>query len=108
MVILNRMLKIEAEDGETPVPVRIFLPINVDDHWQCEYEIGWPAGIKTRKIFGIDSVQSLLLAMHLIGVDLNASDAHRSGKLVWEKRGEGYGFPDLSRNLPRTAPELAE
>ena len=63
------------------------------DHWQCEYEIGWPDNTRRSKADGVDSVQSLLLALKKIGADICTSEAHKSGKLIWEKRGDGYGFP---------------
>src|SRR5437867_2959811 len=93
MVIASRIFKIDTEDGKTDVPIRIFLPVNVDDHWQCEYEIGWPTGLRRSKAYGVDPVQSLHLALQKIGAEIYTSDAHRSGKLVWLERGDGYGFP---------------
>jgi hypothetical protein len=50
-------------------------------------------GIRRAKGLGIDSVQALLIAMMNIGAEIYASDAHRSGKLMWDPPGGGYGFP---------------
>ena len=93
MIILSRLLKLEADGGETDVPITIHLPVDMQDHWRCDYEIGWPEGIKRAKGLGIDSVQALLIALKNIGAEIYASDAHRSGRLMWDRRGAGYGFP---------------
>lgn len=93
MVILNRTLKIETEGGEKEVQIKIYLPAQRNNDWECEYEIGWPTGVRRSKAFGIDSVQSLSLAMQKVGAEIYTSDAHRSGKLMWLERGDGYGFP---------------
>lgn len=93
MVILNRMLKIDAECDQTDVPVKIYLPVDMGDHWQCEYEIGWPDNARRSKGYGIDSIQSLLITLQKIGIEIYTSKAHESGKLVWLERGDGYGFP---------------
>jgi hypothetical protein len=34
-----------------------------------------------------------MIALMNIGAELYASDAHRSGKLMWDRPGAGYGFP---------------
>ena len=91
-VFLNRTLKIETEDGENDVPIRFYLPTQRKDDWECRYEIDWPTGVRRFKAHGIDSVQSLSLALQMVGAELYTSDAHRSGKLMWLKRGGGYGF----------------
>lgn len=93
MVILTRMLKIDAGGSQTEVPVKIYHPVDLGDHWQCEYEIGWPDNARRRKIFGIDSIQSLLIALQTIGIELYTSEAHKSGNLMWLELGDGYGFP---------------
>jgi hypothetical protein len=93
MVILHRLLKLQVEGREIDVPVRIHLPVDNGDSWHCEYEIAWPNKPRKTKIHGIDSVQSLLLALQTIAVELYSSEAHKSGKLKWEKPGDGYGFP---------------
>jgi hypothetical protein len=108
MVILNRLLKIDAEGYHIDVPVKVYLPVDMGDHWQCEYEIGWPDNARRRKVFGIDSIQSLLIALQTIGVEIYSSEAHKSGKLIWLAPGDGYGFPlraehrDLSEGNDRS------
>jgi hypothetical protein len=91
-VILNRTLKIETESGEKDVQINFYLPTELEVDWGCEYEIGWPAGVRRFKAHGIDSVQALSHALQMVGAELYTSDAHRSGKLMWLKRGAGYGL----------------
>ena len=92
-MVAQRVLKFDIEGDEVEVPIRIHLPIQKDDHRQCDYEIGWPTAVRRSAARGIDSVQSLLIAMQKIGAEIYTSAAHRSGKLKWERRGGGYGFP---------------
>jgi hypothetical protein len=42
---------------------------------------------------GIDSVQTLVLALKTIGAEIYSSSYHESGKLFVDKPGGGYGFP---------------
>ena len=92
MIILRRLLKLDADGGETEVPITLHLPVDTQDHWRCDYEIGWPQGVRRANGLGIDSVQALLIALMNIGAEIYASDAHRSGRLMWDRRGAGYGF----------------
>src|SRR5262249_38802574 len=93
MLILNRMLKIDAEGHHTDVPVKVYLPVDMGHHWECEYEIGWPDNARRSKGHGIDSIQSLLITLQKIGIEIYTSKAHESGKLRWLEQGDGYGFP---------------
>src|SRR4029078_10732195 len=97
-VILNRSLQIETAGGEKQVPVTFYRPTQREDDWECEYEICWPSGATRFKAHGIDSVQSLLLALQMVGAELYTSDAHRSGKLMWLERGAGCVAPSSSRS----------
>ncbi|HEX4552749.1 MAG TPA: hypothetical protein VH249_02090 [Xanthobacteraceae bacterium] len=93
MIILGRLLKLDAEGGEIDVPITIHKPVDVQDHWRCDYEIGWPEGVRRAKGLGIDSVQVLLIALMNTSAEIHASNAHPSGKLIWDRPGAGYGFP---------------
>ena len=93
MIVLTRDLKVITNGGEVVVPVQVYRPVDEGDHWRCWYDIGWPENPRSSYAAGIDSVQSLLLALQKIGAELYTSDAHRSGKLIWLERGVGYGFP---------------
>jgi hypothetical protein len=63
MIVLNRNLKLKSDGGDVVVPINVCLPVDEEDCWTCEYEIGWPAGVRKSHAFGIDSVQSILLTM---------------------------------------------
>jgi hypothetical protein len=93
MVIASRVLTLRNEDAEIEIPIRIFAPEQKDDAWVCRYEIEWPEGTQAMTSWGRDSAQALILAMSMIGADIYSSSYHRSGKLMLEVSGEGYGFP---------------
>jgi hypothetical protein len=93
MIVLNRNLKIKTDTGEVVVPINIHQPVEDEVDWKCEYEIGWPTSSRKSYTFGVDSIQSVLLAIQKIGIELYTSDAHKAGKLAWLEEGCGYGFP---------------
>ena len=91
--IAQRVLMYRDEDREKEIPIRLFAPEDMEDHWICRYEIDWPG--ETLKNYGVghDSMQALVVALNLIAVTLYTSDAHEEGRLGWVKIGDGYGFP---------------
>ena len=94
MWIATRELKYEAETGVSiSVPISILPPKQNDMDWGCQYSIGWPNGVELKTVYGIDSMQALVLAIQSIGSSLYASDYHKTGRLKWEKPRYGYGFP---------------
>ena len=92
-VVASRTLTMEVDGGEVEVPINIYLPIDRHDHWSCPYEIGWPDRPKRGTANGIDSIQALLIAMQMVGIELYTSGAHKSGRLKLDEPGGGYGFP---------------
>ncbi len=94
MIVAVRVLKLREADREIDLPVRVFAPEpNPDGQWSCRAEIGWPDRTRTFDIGGFDGVQALLLALTMVGAELYTSDAHRQGRLRFERAGGGYGFP---------------
>ncbi|MGI8525083.1 MAG: DUF6968 family protein [Pseudolabrys sp.] len=93
MIFLERVLKLNGETEPVDLSIRIHKPIEDQESWKCDYEIGWPGGQRKGHAMGVDAIQSLWLAMQKIGAELYTSEAHRSGNLKWLKRGDGYGFP---------------
>lgn len=89
----KRELKLAAPTGTLTVAVTISPPVDRGRYWECQYEIGWPEGKKTSEARGADAVQAIHLAMQAISVHLYASKHHQSGKLYWDRPGQGYGFP---------------
>ncbi len=93
MVIANRSLKLKGTEGDAEIPIRIFAPEQHAEAWSCQYEIDWPEGPQAMTSWGADSVQALVLALTMIGADIYSSSYHKSGKLMLDESGNGYGFP---------------
>lgn len=81
-------------DGK-PVRVLIGMPQRLSDpeDYLCPYEIDGPYTKKLSRVIGIDAVQALQLVMVKIGVDLEASDENRTGRLRWLDESGYLGFP---------------
>jgi len=93
MVIASRALKLQQGGKESEIAIRVFAPRKAKDAWSCQYEIDWPEGTQRTESWGIDSVQSLLVALQMIGSDIYTSSYHKSGNLMFEGLRRGYGFP---------------
>ena len=97
MEIASRELTLRDDGKDIKIPIRIFAPEREETGaWGCRYEIGWPDKIRTKEIFGFDSVQALLHTLQIIGAEIYLSDYHESGNLYFDKPGNGYGFPVMS------------
>jgi hypothetical protein len=103
MLIATRTLRIRNTDGDISFSVMLHAPEIDGSSWLCRYEIGWPSGSRLSAGHGVDAIQALNLTMQKIGIDLYMSEAHLTGNLFWERKGEGYGFP-----LPQNASDLLE
>ncbi|HEY1980159.1 MAG TPA: hypothetical protein VGH13_08720 [Xanthobacteraceae bacterium] len=93
MIVANRLLKLRLAEGQVEIPILIYAPQRDNSQWFCSYEIGWPDGKRKSAAAGFDSAQSLLLAFEKIGTEIYASDYHKSGNLMWDEPGRGFGFP---------------
>lgn len=93
--IADYALLVAADSGEVPLPIRINRPVPAQQgSWTCRYEIGWPEGMRAIDVAGNDSMQALILAIHMIGAELYTSEYHRTGQLRDPANPEGgYGFP---------------
>jgi hypothetical protein len=96
MMIASRTLTLKTSDRDIAIPIAILAPKHEGDAWSCSYEIDWPEGKETMTAWGFDSVQALVVALQMIGADLYSSSYHKSGKLMLEAPGNGYGFPVVS------------
>ena len=85
----------ELQSGGNVV-LRLFRPEKIDADWSCGYDIIWPDRQDRLAVFGIDAVQSLLLAMTVVHATLLASPESKSGDLTW------LGEPDLGLPLAST------
>jgi hypothetical protein len=97
-MIATRLLRLNHKGAYVKIPVRVFAPEKQGPAWSCRYEIEWPHGKRTSAVVGADSMQALLFAMQIIGAEIYSSDYHKSGHLMWDAPGSGYGFP-LTQNL---------
>ncbi len=93
MIIARRQLRLVANRTEKSIEIRVFAPEQRDGAWWCAYEIEWPQALQASAGAGIDSVQAIRITLEKIGTEIYSSEAHRSGRLVWDKAGNGYGFP---------------
>jgi hypothetical protein len=75
------------------VPVTIYQPRAAGDDWRCAYEIAWPGLPRRGAVFGVDSVQALLLAMQTIGALLYTARPPGMEDLQWLEKDGGFGFP---------------
>jgi len=76
------------------VILRLFAPQPGDMDWECETELTWPDRQIRRKLFGIDGIQALLIAMHLAQVELQDSPEYAAGELTWLEQNR-LGLPTL-------------
>lgn len=93
MIIAERTLLLKGIRRDIEIPIRIHAPEKSASEWNCRFEIQWPEGKAERWGAGIDAVQSLVIAMQMIGAEIYASRHHQTGRLSWLAPGHGYGFP---------------
>jgi len=66
------------------VTCRFFQPEPKEEQdFQCRYEIGWTEGPRSRKAYGIDEVQALLLAMQMAHADLLSARENNGREVSW-------------------------
>lgn len=83
-------------DGGAPVYLIIYRPVSYADtqEAQCKYEIFGLSKKFGRHVMGIDSMQSVLLALKVAAADLVSSDEYKSGSLYWLEAGDrDIGLP---------------
>jgi len=94
MEIASRTLMLRNGTDNIQIPVRVFAPSQQESRgWSCRYQIEWPEGKETREMWGVDSIQALVLALQAIGSDIYTSSYHKTGDFLFETPGQGYGFP---------------
>ena len=102
MLIATRILKFGGPENAIDIPIRIFAPqAGPESGWFCRYEIAWPHGLAAKKAWGFDAVQAVYLTLQAIGADIYFSEYHKSGRLMLDRPGKGYGFP-----VPKNARDL--
>jgi len=98
MIIARRSLNLRQGQTDIEVMVRLYQPEPDGDAWTTRFEIDWPEGPRRGAATGLDSLQSLLLALQMIGSEIYTSNYHKAGALAWHEPGQGYGFP-VPQNL---------
>ena len=102
MLLATRVLKLQGSDGTVEIPIRLFAPEQGEPSgWFCRFEIDWPHGMAKKKAWGFDAIQAIHLTLQMIGADIYFSEYHKSGKLMLDGPGKGYGFP-----VPKNARDL--
>jgi hypothetical protein len=97
MLVANRELRLLNASGDVKIAVRIFAPeLEADGAWACRYEVDWPDQKTAKTTYGFDSMQSLVLALQMIGAEIYSSSYHDQGMLFWDSPRKGYGFPVMS------------
>ncbi|MFN7144121.1 MAG: DUF6968 family protein [Myxococcota bacterium] len=93
-VIAERELELLLPGADTAarIVVRIGRPVPDGQDWRTPYEIHGPGGgeVRARSIFGVDSMQSLLGAVKVIGAELSIHA--RRGRLTF-LGDDDLGFP---------------
>jgi len=62
------------------------------------FRVEWPSGTKQLYAYGVDAIQALILALQMLGANINTSQAVKEGRLVWLAPGGGFGLP-VSRSI---------
>jgi hypothetical protein len=84
---------VQGDSTVVTVPVQIDAPHYGAKDWSCRCTIGWPQGEESHVSHGVDAVQALVLALQFTGHRIYMSDEHRTGRLFFDRPGNGYGFP---------------
>ena len=103
--IAVRRYKLVEGDGSLDVTVRIFKPEPEPDEpsFKCRFQIEWPSGTKKHGAVGMDAIQSIMLALQMLGARIYCSKEVKDGKLVWLEPGAGFGLP-----VPDTIADLLQ
>jgi hypothetical protein len=107
--IARRELWLNEPTGPHPVIVELARPVpHPEGDFACPFRIEGLGDSKTRYAAGVDEIQSLLLALKLIGTILHTSDENQQSRLKSLDDEGSLGFPlpsnlsDLYRGHDRT------
>jgi hypothetical protein len=90
---MQRILRLRDGAEFSEVTVSIFWPEQRGNSWFADWAIHWPDRDRKGSAGGSDAIQALLVALSLVGVELNCSTEHEAGRLSWADDWSGYGFP---------------
>jgi hypothetical protein len=90
--IARRQFTINA-DPQHQLEVLVYAPIEDGPDYRCNYEIREADQlVRQSSAFGIDSLQTLVLAMQKLGADLAHSEYAKSGRLFWNDQSDDLGL----------------
>ncbi len=81
MLVAARSLTTQSSAGKQDIAIRIHAPEPDRGSWICRIEINWPDRTQDQWACGVDAVQTLTLALKMIGAILYASDLHEARNL---------------------------
>lgn len=100
-VVATRELDFVRPSGEVELAlVMVGEPVQPDDNgpWYCPYQVRTPTFERSFAIAGEDSMQALILTLHILSSELLSLERQHAG--VFKQYGETkLGFPDAV-NLP--------
>jgi hypothetical protein len=71
----------DIANSDEKMPVRVFAPKQVRaEEWSCSFEIGAPISVE-RTIYGVSSLQALMLGLKTLAVYLYGSDAYEKREI---------------------------
>ena len=80
-VFLHRIFYLNNREE---VKLKVFEPqIEPGLDWRCDIEIDWPSRKWSRRIFGIDPIQSIWIAMQIAHLELISTSVRSDGTLTW-------------------------
>src|SRR5271157_1395928 len=81
-VIAERVFTLKLPRGTRPVTARIFAPRRDGNEFACRCEVDGLAKPIRQDIPGVDSIQTIELAMIFVGESLHATPEWREGRLL--------------------------
>src|SRR5882724_5527810 len=96
---------LEIADSPKSMKVTLYKPIwsNENNAWGCQFEVTAPLNV-SRIIYGVDSIQALVLALKVLSSYLYGSDLYRAKRIgVAGEFGGNLGIP-ATKDLLDVAP----
>ncbi len=89
----QRILRLRRGTGLVDVAVDTSWSEQRANSWFADRAIHWPDRERKGSAGGSDAIQALIVALSLVGAELNCSAEHAAGRLIWADDWSGYGFP---------------
>ncbi|MAN47092.1 MAG: hypothetical protein GYB49_08380 [Alphaproteobacteria bacterium] len=92
-VFVEREIECATGDGLKKGYIQIFKPVQDQDDWRCDYSLKWADYEKSFYAMGVDSFQSLQLALYIVPTVVSISQDFKDGRLQF------LGEPLTNENL---------